>query len=126
MDLKLPNLKKDIQSVPLKHDIKLKYNLIEKFQTVLGTNLKQDNPWFGAKIKSDAKSVRFHPLEVMDGFLPHCRRNLQDITPSDNIHSIDCPNHKEESLDIIGCGVIQTRQFLASTNNYNNYSFYRA
>ena len=122
MDLKMPDLKLDIQTNKSKEEQKetYKFGFVRLLEEIHGKDLKSCNPWLNPKIsprRKTNKRVRFKTTELTSPILPHCRRKTNDeYIPEGQLHANSCINSSQETVNIIGEQAWHSRVFLI--NNY--------
>jgi len=128
LDLKLPNLKLDIQSKPMQgsssYSLK-KYGFLELLENVHNKDLKTNNPWLNPAVtvnkqhwrKRHKKQVRFSSTEICPASLPHCRRNgnFGQISVG-KLHVASCKNATQETFEVLGDRVWLNRAFILETS----------
>jgi hypothetical protein len=104
LNLKLPDIKKDVQHKIDKEQTPKKYNYLIMLENLFERDLKTGNPWFGWLPHKTWKmrylpNVRFSLTEIEPAGLPHCRhRGLGRVG---HLHTSKCANSVHETVHVM-------------------------
>ncbi len=114
LDLKLPKFNRFPRQTCL--EPRVKSGFVELLETVFKKDLRINNPFltpFATRTHSKKyhKKVRFSTTETCNGQLPYCRRSYLE-TKGGSLHSPDCYNATQETVDVLGQYTWMNRAFI--------------